>query len=139
MNVARTTLYDDWVWIKDKAFFVKESSCLPTYMVEWNDVDCMFAVTSRFGSRLARDTEDRSQTEAFSITALHGIGETLHALNPNVPKLPSNLLPKEPRGLTAMFVGVQMPQNLSDLCRDLEEYFTIAAENLGLQVVHEVG
>jgi hypothetical protein len=138
MNVQRTTSYDDWVWVKDKAFCVSNGDTKVTFMVEWNNLDYMFAVTSRLGTRVARDTEDKSKTGTFTINALHSIGETLHGLNCSVPKQPSDLLPKEPKGLKAVFVGLQVPQDVTVLCRELENYFTKAAEILGLQVVHEV-
>lgn len=137
MNYQRATSFDDWVWVKDKAFSRTDGDRVSTFFVEWNDIECMFAVTSRFGNRVAKDTVDNSETGAFSVSALHGIHQTLHGLNPSVPKLPPRL-PKEPKGLKAVFVGMQMPQNKATMCRDLEEYFTRAAEKVGPRVLHEV-
>ena len=137
MNLERATSFDDWIWVKDKAFSLQETPEISKYFVEWNVLDNVFAVTNRIGSRGSKDEEDRSVTGAFSIPALHSIHTTLHGINPSVEKLP-NSIPRQPKGLTALFVGLQIPKNMKNVCRDLESYFTVVATQVGNQVLNEV-
>ena len=137
MNFERATSFDDWMWVKDKAFSIQENPETSTYLVEWNALDNVFAVTNRIGSRGSQDETDRSITGAFSIPALHSIQITLQGINPSVQRLPSSI-PKQPKGLTALFVGLQIPKNMKTVCRDLESYFTKVASQVGNQVLNEV-
>ncbi|GFR79352.1 histone-lysine N-methyltransferase SETMAR [Elysia marginata] len=137
MDFKRATSFDDWIWVKDKAFSVQENLETSKYFVEWNALDNVFAVTNRIGSRGSQDVEDRSVTGAFSIPALHSIQATLHGINPAVPKLPASI-PRQPKGLSAVFVGLQIPKNMKKACKDLESYFSVCATQVGSQVLNEV-
>ncbi|GFO11224.1 junction-mediating and -regulatory protein-like [Plakobranchus ocellatus] len=136
-NFQRATSFDDWIWVKDKAFSIQENTENCTFYVEWNALDNVFAVTSRTGSRGSQDVVDRSVTGAFSLSALHSIQATLQGINPEIQKLPSSL-PKQPKGLTALFVGLKIPKNMSKVCKDLESHFTKVSTLVGNQVMNEV-
>ena len=137
MNFQRATSFDEWVWVKDKAFTVSETEEVSHFLVQWNNVDCMFAVTSRCRSRVAQDETDHSNTDSFSIPAIFSIHNTLLGINSDIPRLPK-ALPKEPRGLKAILVGMQIPSNMDPLCKDLENYFIKTSQVVGSTILHQV-
>ena len=138
MDLKRENSLDEWVWIKDKAFTVSENDSIPTFFVEWNNFQKVFAVTCRRQSRVANDETDQSNTDTFSLPAIFNIHRTLCGINKQMPELPN--LPKEPRGFKAMLYGggVYYPRDMEKHCTTLQDYLLKVANTVGVNILQQV-
>ena len=119
---------EGWVAIKENPFTDNVMPPRLTFHVCWNYIERKVAVTCRQQSRVASDTEEhRVRTGFFSFEELRCIHELLCLVHPSLgPYLPD--LPEEPRGLWAFVSNQEMPENIDEICLQLESYFPLALD-----------
>ncbi|KAL3867321.1 hypothetical protein ACJMK2_044535 [Sinanodonta woodiana] len=127
MSIDQPDSLEEWVARQKDAFV---DNILPpnlVFLVLWNCFERKMAVTCKLRSPVASDTkEHHSRSGLFSFGELRGIHQMLCLIHPSLSRLPK--LPVESRGLLA-FVGYEEePENIETVCRQLEEYFSIALD-----------
>lgn len=141
LEIERFDSLDGWVAVKENAFQDETTPPRLKFLVSWNDIEHKIAVTCRAGSRKARDTEDcASRSAAFSFQELKGVHQVLALVHPVLDSYFPQL-PDEAKGIWAIFYSPQTPQNISEICCSLENYFCMALdlcrENLLMATLYE--
>lgn len=119
---------EGWVAVKDNPFTDNMLPPKMVFLVSWNQAEYKIAITCRSGSRVFSDTQDcHSRSGIFSFQELKGIHNLLCLIQPSLqPHLPC--LPDEPSGLWSYFNSPPVPEDIDELCRELEAYLSLALD-----------
>lgn len=119
---------EGWVSVKQNPFV---DNLLPpklNFLIAWNELEQKVAVTCREHARVVSDkAEYHGRSGLFSFQEIRGAHEMLCLIHPSLGMcLPE--LPAESWGLWSFFSPPQTPENIDDICEQLENYFKIALE-----------
>eukprot|EP00106_Octopus_bimaculoides_P009940 XP_014777382.1 PREDICTED: junction-mediating and -regulatory protein-like [Octopus bimaculoides] len=119
---------EDWVAVKHNPFSEGHLPPKIIFIIGWNEVEKKIAVTSRQHNRVASDlAESGNRTGLFTFSEIRAVHELLCLVHGCLaPYLPD--IPVEPRGLWTFISPMQTPDDIDEICKNLERYFQIVLE-----------